>query len=165
MAPIWLAKFNQPPWLDSTMHWGIFVAFEPAGDDNHDIPKTGTLFHISQHCDGVSGSCTSSLEIYHKTDQFELSNSKKLASAKRLEDTDVSIEQIDKVCQRVSLNRPFNLVTRNCQEWVKEVLEEMVGENLIPEKVFHQMEKDGFQTMSERSTDSVNQPLSFTSWK
>jgi hypothetical protein len=165
MAPIWLAKFNQAPWLDSTAHWGIFVAFEPAGNDNHGIPKTGTLFHASQRCVVVGGSCATSPTVYRQNPEFELSSSETLASTLCLEDTDVSVGQVDKACESVSLNRPFNLVTRNCQDWVKEVLQQMISENLIPQKVFLQMKAAGFETMSERSTESSNRSSVFTIWK
>ena len=164
MPPVWLAKFNQAPWLDSTRHWALFVAFEPAGNDNHGIPRSGTLFHASQHCYVVGGLCATSPTVYGKKSAFELSNSKTLASATCLDETDVSEEQVDEACQSVSLNRSFNLVTRNCQEWVKEVLQQLIRENLIPEKVLDQMKLAGFKTTNERSVETSNRSSILTSW-
>lgn len=47
---------------------------------------------------------------------------------------DVEIYTLNQICQKVSKNRPFDLVTRNCQHWVCEVIEEVVKDLPIPER-------------------------------
>lgn len=45
---------------------------------------------------------------------------------------DVKAYDVNQICQKVSKERRFDLVTRNCQHWVCEVVEELVEDLDIP---------------------------------
>lgn len=45
---------------------------------------------------------------------------------------DVETYVVNQTCQKVSKKRPFDLVTRNCQHWVIEVIEELVKDLNVP---------------------------------
>ena len=45
---------------------------------------------------------------------------------------DVETYIVNQICQKVSKERRFDLVTRNCQHWVCEVIEELVKDLNIP---------------------------------
>jgi hypothetical protein len=52
-------------------------------------------------------------------------------------------------CRRVSENRGFNILTKNCQEWVKEVIQILVREQRIDKRVVSDMELQGYVTLGE----------------
>jgi hypothetical protein len=46
---------------------------------------------------------------------------------------DVESYTLNQICQKVSKGRLFDLVTRNCQHWVCEVIEELVKDLNVPD--------------------------------
>ena len=153
MPQIHLAKFNNPIYLPATDHWCIFLEDETAGNNRHGIPISGILFHAAKNCSSGNGLCCINNTIYEKR-KFSLSKSKSLQSSLKLNDANATEEQIDHACLRVSNKRSFNLVNKNCQEWVIEVLTDLMGQNLVPNDVLQKMKLEGYSTLAESSQDS-----------
>lgn len=148
---LYVLKFDQPPFGDASTHWALFLPDETVGKNKDGIPISGTLFHAHINC---SGACAFKEAQYRQFSGFKLSVSPSLRSALGLDCPGVTTDHLDKACQKVSAKGTFNLVTRNCQEWVKEVLAELVIQELIPKSVFKQMQRGGFKTLKEHGKES-----------
>jgi hypothetical protein len=160
MRQIHLVKFKNrfcPPVTD---HWCIFLQDETAGNNAHGIPISGTLFHAAKNCSGGNGLCCINNTVYMKGEVL-LSESESLRSSLELTGAKATEEQVDHACLRVSQNRSFNLVTRNCQEWVIEVLKDLIGQNLVPSNALQQMKLEGYSTLAETCQDSSFKSLSW----
>ena len=152
--PLYILKFDQPPFGDASTHWALFVPDETAGKNRDGIPISGALFHAQS-----GGICTFKEPQYRQIPNFPLSSSPSLRSALELDRLGVTIEHLDKACQKVSGEGTFNLVTRNCQEWVKEVLGVLVIQKMIPKAVFTQMKRGGFKSLKEHGKESSSSSI------
>jgi len=47
-----------------------------------------------------------------------------------------------KICENLTNNRVFNTLTNNCQEWVKEVLQELVNTGHLSHFCLEELKKD-----------------------
>jgi hypothetical protein len=151
---IYLVKFAQPPFRDASTHWAIFLPNESAGNDKDDIPKCGHLFHVSK--DG-NGCCICLLQgtHYKQNEDFALSGRHSLRSTLKLDCVGaITVDYVDKVCQKVCKGRGFNFINKNCQEWVKDVLRELVKSEKLPKEVFRKMKRHGFKTLTEHGMES-----------
>jgi hypothetical protein len=148
MPQMYLARFRQGPFAIASAHWALFL---PESVDQNGTP-VGFLFHArkqwidlqgEQNCT-VQGTANYSLET-----DFCLSMCPSLLDQHCLIDSNVTAEQLNDACQYISLDRKFNLVTRNCQEWVKDVIDHLVAQNVISEAVYLEMESRGYKTLIE----------------
>jgi len=149
MPQIYLARFRQKPLGIASAHWAIFL---PQSVDSNGIPIHGTLFHARKHLNDVEGDQKC---IFRGRAEFEPQANFHLFTSPRLLDqfclngSDVTAEQLTDACQRVSLDREFNLITRNCQEWVKDVIDHLVAQKVISENVYKEMRDRNYKTVME----------------
>jgi hypothetical protein len=167
MPPLYLVKFNQLN-IEAAAHWGIFLPHDGSAYDQYGVPHWGTLYHASKPCNGDEGSCYSlaANTQFHAT-QRPLSGSPGLISLLPLRSTEIRPESVERACHLVTENRRFNLVTGNCQEWVKEVIHLLINEHRIPVGVLEQMRYYGYTTLAERSVESSSScfpPISCLPW-
>ena len=167
MPPLYLVKFNQLN-MESLAHWGIFLPDDGSAYDQYGYPYWGTLYHASKPCNGGEGCCfplTADTQ-FHST-QRPLSGSPGLISVIPLRNTEIRPETVQMACHQVTENRRFNLVTANCQDWVKQVIYVLINENRIPMGVLEQMRYYGYTTLAERSVESSSScfpPTSCLPW-
>ena len=148
MPDIYLVKFRQPPYSGVAAHWAIFVAKQNTAYDDRGLPIWGNLFHASKKKSNCLNLKLRNTEFDH-VEEFHLLGSPGLWTWLLLENTNVTPADVNLACHSVSLNREFNLFTRNCQDWVKEVLKSLVESEQIPEAVFETMELHDFKTLQE----------------
>src|SRR5436190_12649678 len=123
MPPVYLAKFRQHHLPIVSAHWAIFLPYSSTRPDQGP-PGLGTLCHAKKEWIGcfpfVSGT------LFEAMSNYNLSTSRQLFDYYALNDVDLSIDDVVASCQYVSTYRNFNFAGRNCQEWVKEVLESLI---------------------------------------
>jgi len=149
MPQIYLARFRQRPLGMAFAHWALFL---PENFDETGRPVEGYLFHARKEWSNTQGEqrCTvQGLANFGLERDFDLFASPNLLDHHCLKDTDVTSAQLNEACQRVSLNHSFNLITRNCQEWVKDVIDHLVAEEVIGEAVYRERESRGYKTLKE----------------
>ena len=66
-----------------------------------------------------------------------------------MRDADLHDYEVHDACRQVSESRGFNILTKNCQEWVKEVIQFLVQKEQIDRKVISDMELQGYVTLGE----------------
>lgn len=151
MSQIYLARFRHRPLSIAFAHWALFL---PTSEN--DKPLEGLLFHARKEWDNthgeqrctIQGSANFSLEP-----GFRLLASPGLLDYHCLKDTNVTPAQLNDACQHVSLDRRFNLITRNCQEWVKDVIDHLVEKDIITTTVYREMELKDYKTLKEQTLD------------
>ena len=99
---------------ESTAHWSIFV-FDEGNTDS------GTLFHVKKE------SYYSGWTIQYEQRRYSIRHSKSANKIirRRYIDLEVTVAALDQACQRVSKNRSFNIISKNCHDWVQEVVDEL----------------------------------------
>ena len=101
------------PFFQSTAHWALLLPADIVGfnyfGDVFDVKKTAL---ISKKTEFARYNFTR--EIQNNVGEYHSLN------------FDVEHYTLNQICQNVSKDRPFDLVTRNCQHWVIEVVEELV---------------------------------------
>src|SRR5271169_5292723 len=110
MPLLHLLIFKTPLVLKSTAHWALFLPDE-------DGAPIGLMFHAAQESLTSNRTCISQMSFDVRA------HMKQIQSSIVLPDLDVVVYQVWEACQAVSDNRAFNLVTRNIQHWVCEVIE------------------------------------------
>lgn len=156
--PIWLTMFRQLTPYDCTAHWGIFIP-DGTGRNCYGIPYNGTLYHASSaHCNICTLVFSPDDNTLYRKHSFLLADSPSRRKTIELENTAISEDVLDRACLEVSNGRPFN-ITRNCQEWVKEVMLNLMRSGQIPYAVLEEMERHGFTTLRERSVNSWNRTI------
>jgi hypothetical protein len=149
--------FRQKTTHDCAAHWGIFLPAEWEDQYNR-VPYFGTLYHASAfQCNTCTLVCSpNNNNTFYRNEKFSLASSQSMLKAVAMQNTAISEEALDVACTTVSDCRPFNMTTRNCQEWVKEVMEYLVRNGQIPNAVLNEMKQHGFKTLTERSISSWN---------
>jgi len=153
MPQIYLAKFRQRPLGIASAHWALFL---PESFDTNGGPIQGALFHARKELSNTQGSqrCTIQGEAnYSLEPEFLLLSSPGLLDSYCLKDTNVTKEQLAQACTYISQDRSFNLITRNCQEWVKDVIDYLVVHRIINDAVYREMESRGYKTLKEETAD------------
>lgn len=139
----------------ATMHWGIFVA-EPNGDlFEEDIPNTGFLFHASGDCLTCLAPCTdiSNETKYRAPEEFRPHRSKNFHDFLFLSKTSTEVDKIHQICRSVTSGRDWNMITSNCQVWVKQIVSKLIDNGHIPPDALEKMETNNWKTLPEQSTD------------
>src|SRR5271170_8235972 len=153
MPPLYLVKFDQFN-IESWAHWGIFLPDDGSAYDQYGVPYWGTLYHASKPCNG-GGSCSSIMADtqFHATHR-PLAGSLGVISVIQLRNTEIRPESVQRACHLATENRRFNMITGNCQEWVKEVIQTLINDTRLPVEVLEQMRYYGYTTLAERSIES-----------
>ena len=153
MPPVFLLKFHNHPFRSpETAHWAILLPTVPynAGE----LPSWGVLYHARKR-----GFCCcfplSSNTEYERIDHFDLSRENDIFDRYELSTVNLTNAEIDVACQWVSNPRTFNLVTRNCQDWVKEVLQCLVNGGLMHGQWLQEISRQGWVTLNEKCTNCV----------
>ena len=133
MPKLMLLRLEQSPiFPNDTAHWTLFLP-------NIDGSSDGDLFHI------VKDSFVTA-ETRYQNRGFSVQESQKLISGISLSEIDVSLDELDQACQRVTRNRTFNIVTNNCQHWVREVVDDLIRVLHLPAiDVLDRMNKAGYK--------------------
>ena len=149
MSTIWVVKFRQPPYVGVAAHWAIFLPDPHCLKDHRGVPTSGTLFHASKHKEKCLKLDAKEMTGFQFQFEYNLSRSATLMAWLPLVDTNVTTEIVSLACVAVTGNYEFCLVTRNCQEWVKEVIRGLAANGCIPKSVLVEMDLKGFQTLGE----------------
>jgi|SRR5271170_5317292 len=153
MPQIYLARFRQRPFGVASAHWALFL---PKSFDPNGCPLQGALFHARKEWNNSQGSqpCTIQGKAnYGLEPDFLLLSSPSLLDSHCLKDTEVTPAQMSQACTYISQDRSFNLITRNCQEWVKDVIDYLVAHGVITDAVYGEMDARGYKTLKEESVD------------
>ena len=134
-------------------HWALLLLNEDVNSDdvNSDDVKSGDfnsddvgiVFDVQKNA------------FKSKKTQFATLDFKKIRdnvhSAIALE-IQVTEYQLNMICQDVSKNRPFHLLSRNCQHWVLEVIKRLVEELHISngDEIIHNIKRLGHVPITER---------------
>ena len=158
MPPVYLAKFRQHHLPIASAHWAIFLPSSSTRPEQGP-PGLGILCHAKKEWTScfpfVSGT------LFESIPNFNLAKSRQLFDYYHLNDVNLSIEDVIASCERVSTYRNFNFAGRNCQEWVKEVLEDLIDRELLDPSVLDEMRGEGFVSISEKCDDCINNSSSF----
>jgi hypothetical protein len=164
MPPIYLVKFWQMPGFNSTTHWGIYMVDESKGYDHNGVPRGGVLHHASKNpnfcfcCSGDSNATT------YSTTNYVFQISRRHYTPVLLQGVNINESQLVFACNAVSEERPFNLINRNCQQWVQEVMEKLILAGDVPQNVLDQMREAGFIPLIERSQQNPVSSVCFSSF-
>jgi hypothetical protein len=156
MPQIYLARFRQPPFAVASAHWAIFLPEAHTTFDSSGIPTRGSLFHARKDWINAQEPLVCSVQgltHYECRDEFPLHTSPILLDCHCLKDTDVTAAQLAHACTQTSEDRSFNYFTRNCQQWVKEVIDYLVTHDVVSVAVYAEMESRGYKTLKEESVD------------
>src|SRR5271167_3151545 len=126
MPPVYLLKLRQFPLPVLTAHWGIFLP-DSSTTPSQQPPGPGTLYHASaewKNCFPLL------IGTRFGTVNFDPSVSPLLFDYYAFNDVDLKKDDVSASCINVSTRRNFTLVNRNCQEWVKEVVEHLIEREL-----------------------------------
>ena len=143
MAEVFLVKFRQGCFPLECAHWGIFLPTVRYAQ----FPTYGVLYHASKewsNCFRLQGDTR-----YERLENFDLSSSDSWFDIYRLTSVNLADETISAACDRVSQYRQFNFFSKNCQEWVKEVLSCLVQDGRVDGGVFQEISLQGWITVSE----------------
>jgi hypothetical protein len=149
MHSLYIIKFRQPPYIGASAHWGLFVPDPKSPSDDFGTPFWGTLFHATP----LKGKCLTltgqDMTRFEFQEYFHLSASPSLSSCLGLDNIEIGSAQVSAACFSVSQNRQFTYISRNCQEWVKEVLKHLIAKGYASEDVFEQIRLQGYVTLGE----------------
>ena len=161
MSSVYLLKFKQIPHIRLAAHWGIFLPYEYSPFDADGNPIIGDLFQASKVCGGCSQR-NSNTTLWERQPHFDLPSCPNLIDVLRLDNTDnVSDTILVDACNHVSQDRKFNVISKNCQHWVREVLARLIEQNYINNDVYEQMKLHGFKTAAEAVMTSSSGSLTF----
>lgn len=156
MPPVFLVKFPNLPLLSpETAHWAILLPTVPyiAGQ----LPRWGVLYHARKR--GFCFPLSPNTE-YERIEQFDLSGPNiNIWDYYELCTVDLTDAEINVACLYVSNPRPFNLVTRNCQDWVKEVLQCLVNGGRMHEQWLQVISGQGWVTLNENCVHCLGSSL------
>jgi hypothetical protein len=169
MPSIYLAKFRQAPYIGVAAHWGIFVPYESSPQPIDGTPGVGKLFHASmtwERCLELH-LFSPGATYWEIREGYDLQSSRALLSCIRLDSTNVSDAQVSAACTYVSGNRPFHYLTQNCQDWVKDVIAQLVVKKCLNASVFEYMELQGYKSLRDSDCIKSCQKSSFCwcKWK
>jgi len=162
MPPVFLVKFSQPPFRSpETAHWAILLPTVPYNAGQ--LPDWGVLYHARK-----KGFCCFPLSYnteYERIKDFCLSHMNGLFDYHELTTVNLTDAEIDAACQQISNPRPFNLVTRNCQDWVKEVLVYLVNGGRMHGLWLEEIKSHGWVTTNDICTNCLRSSLPCGCWK
>lgn len=151
MPQLYLVKFRQPPYVGVSAHWGIFLS-QSDSLYNAAKPSTGYLYHASSQWTDCLNLCvfvSEPRDTPYERKQYNLSNAPSLSDWWPVRNADLQDYEVHDACRLVSESRGFNILTKNCQEWVKEVIQFLVQKEQIDRKVISDMELQGYVTLGE----------------
>jgi hypothetical protein len=151
MPQLYLLKFRQPPYVGVSAHWGLFLSYSDSLC-NAMKPSTGYLYHATSQwtdCLNLHLFMSEPRETPYERKSYDLSNVSSLFDWWPVRDVDINDYEVHNACCQVSENRGFNVLTKNCQEWVKEVIQFLVREERIDRRVISDMELQGYVTLGE----------------
>ena len=133
-----LVRFKQlPVFKRDTSHWALFLPYE-------DGKAPGSLFHITKES-------YVSWKTEYRTKHFTPRQSADLESILAISEINVTVAALDAACQRVTADREFNILTKNCHHWVCEVVEDLVRVNNLEEiDVNRRMRESGYKARVKR---------------
>ena len=144
-------KFRQLPYLGVAAHWGIFLSDSDC--PYIDKPDNGTLFHATSQwtdCLNLHLLASQPRDTPHERNYYNnLYKFPSLSDYWLLANTEVNDVELSDACRKVSISRGLNILTTNCQEWVKEVIQFLVNNGRINGNALLDMELHGFVTLSE----------------
>src|SRR5579862_7863902 len=109
MPALHLVLFKQlPVFSRDTAHWALFLP-------NEDGEALGILFHITKES-------YVSWKTEYRQRNFSPRRSPELESIFAISEINVGKAALDAACQRVTRDRDFNIITKNCHHWVCEVV-------------------------------------------
>ena len=113
MPPLHVILFKQLPiFSKDTAHWALFLP-------NKDGDNNGVLFHITKES-------YISWKTEFQQKEFSIRKSADtLENTLKIQEIDVSVASLDAACQRVTEGRSFNVIKKNCQHWVCEVVTDL----------------------------------------
>lgn len=155
MSAIYLVRFKQGP-FKATMHWGLFVGKSLKETGYEDVPWIGTLFHASGDCLTCLEPCSDSISKetdYRHSEGFRPFKSQNFNDYLLLENVSVDIRWVHESCKNVTSGRDWNMVTANCQVWVRQVLKDLIANGYIPGKVLDDMRANDWRTLPQISAD------------
>jgi len=127
MPTLHLIKFKPPlaGLPKGTAHWALFLLY-----DEQD--SVGLLYSVKKE------SFISNKTEFSVVD-FDPQTASDVLSCVALTEISIKHHILSEICYKVSEGRPFNLISRNCQHWVCEVIEKIslatdtteVGEKVI----------------------------------
>lgn len=150
MSAIYIIAFNRKicqdfipsiPVPTFVEHWGILVEYK--GESN---------FQILYHADKTN--TTNFQTSYEEEPYSRLNNRVDLDVLIGYSTIRFSQGQMTEICNNVTNNRKFNTLTNNCQEWVKEVLKELVRNGHLFPLCFKELEE--INEMPSSLLDIVN---------
>lgn len=102
----------------STAHWALFIPDQEGGSEGvvYSMRKAAFANKTQLHCS-----------------QITLGDMANLQSVIVVPEVKTCEYLLSAVCHEVNTGRSFNLITRNCQHWVFEVIERLVERQNIPE--------------------------------
>jgi len=114
----------------STAHWALYLADDVSADG------VGRLYHIAKAEDG---------EPKFRDEPFRPSMSQSLRGAVVVaNDTDLTEAELRETCADVSKNRTYDLFKNNCQNWVTDVLQDLVYDGRIGQEDLDALPARGF---------------------
>jgi len=117
----------------STAHWALYLADDVSTDG------VGRLYHIAKAEDGEPKFCDES---------FRPSMSQSLRGAVVVgNDTDLTEAELRETCMDVSKNRTYDLLKNNCQNWVTDVLQDLVLDGRIGQEDMDALPEKGFSPL------------------
>src|SRR5271170_3411146 len=126
MPTLHLIIFKPIPMFPVTAHWGLFLPYDEGDPD-------GLIYQVKKE------SFTSKKTEFNATDFDPRLQFATFSSCTALPEITIKHHELSDICYKVSQGRPFNLITRNCQHWVLEVIQAVamhlnmttVGDRLI----------------------------------
>lgn len=150
MPPVYLVKFRQLRLPIVSAHWAIFIPYSTVRPIQGP-PGPGILYHARSEWTScfpfLSGS------QFEPIPGYNLAASRNLFDYYALNDVDLSDEDVSASCRYISAHRNFNFMGRNCQEWVKEVLDNLIQRGLLDSMVSEEIKGEGYISISERCDD------------
>ena len=127
------------------LHWVIFL---PDDDDNVELKllqKDGSFGWYYSVSKNLFSSAETALEIYRATADKVVSRRLILSEIK------VSPLELSTTCREVCEDRPFNVVVRNCQNFVCEVVQRLCEDKGIDsEVIFERMKNEGLVPLNRK---------------
>ena len=165
MPSLYLVKFEQIPYVDLAAHWAIFLPYVNSPFTANGIPILGDLFHASKEWGECGHYYNGNETRWERQTYFNLPSCPSVLDVLRLHNTDyVSDTMVFGACDHVSQRRRFNIVSKNCQHWVLEVLGRLIEENYISKDIYTQMKLHGFKTGTEAVVASSVRSFRFWNW-
>lgn len=152
MPPVYLLKFRQYHLPLLMAHWAIFLPYSSTRPSNQP-PGPGILYHASSEWN----SCFPLLigTRFEALPGYNPSTSSQLFDYFAFNGVDLSNDDVSASCTNISAHRNFTFVNQNCQEWVKEVVKNLINRGLLVAGALEEMRGEGYVSMGERCDDCM----------